>query len=293
MSETNAILPGAEVPEASRSARLLRRLMKDKIAVAMLALLVMIVLAALFAPQLAPFDPYKTSLRSRNLPPDWVHWLGTDEQGRDLLARVLFGVRLTLATGFISLFLGGIAGTLVGICAAYYRRADTLLMRAMDTVLSFPAILLGLAIAGIMGPGTWGIIFALAVSTVPPVARVARAAALSVVNQDYLVAAQALGLGDFAILWRYVLRNCASAILVFVTLRFGQVILLGAALSFLGLGAPPPTAELGTMVSQGRSLLFTAPHVALVPCTAIFVIVLILNVLGDAARDIFDPQIQQ
>lgn len=293
MSDTNLVRAAAPPAEISRSRRLLRRLMKDKVAVAMLALLVLIVLAAIFAGALTPFDPYKTTLRNRNMPPGWTHWLGTDEQGRDMLSRVLFGVRLTLATGFTSLFLGGVAGTLVGICAAYYKRADTFLMRAMDTILSFPAILLGLAIAGIMGPGTWGIIFALAVSTVPPVARVARAAALAAVGQDYVVAAQALGLGDIPILWRYVLRNCASAIFVFVTLRFGQVILLGAALSFLGLGAPPPTAELGTMVSQGRSLLFTAPHVALVPCTAIFVIVLTLNVLGDAARDIFDPQIQQ
>lgn len=295
MSETNVTLaaPGAGAAEISRSGRLLRRLMRDKIALVMLVLLVLIVAAAIFAPELAPFDPYKTNLRLRNMPPNATHWLGCDEQGRDMLSRVLFGVRLTLATGFMSLFMGGITGTVVGVCAAYYKRSDTILMRAMDTVLSFPAILLGLAIAGIMGPGTWGIIFALAISTVPPVARVARAAALSVVNQDYLVAGQALGLGDGAILWRYVLRNCASAIFVFITLRFGQVILLGAALSFLGLGAPPPTAELGTMVSQGRSLLFFAPHVALVPCTAIFVIVLVLNVLGDAARDILDPQTPQ
>ncbi len=281
-------------PRSARTTpRALQRLLKDKIALVMLILLVLIILAAIFAPLLTSFDPYRTSLRNRNVPPGALHLFGTDEQGRDLLARVLFGIRLTLASGFISLFLGGIVGTAIGVCAAYYKRADNILMRAMDTVLSFPAILLGLAIAGISGPGTWSVILALAISTVPPIARVARSSALSVVNQDYLVAARALGLGDPTILRRYVLRNCAPSILVYVTLRFGQVILLGASLSFLGLGAPPPAAELGTMVSQGRALLFTAPHVALVPCFAIFIIVLILNVLGDAARDIFDPKIQQ
>ncbi|MFG1396267.1 ABC transporter permease [Roseixanthobacter pseudopolyaromaticivorans] len=293
MTDQNVALPALVSADASRGRQLLRRLLRDKIALFMLVLLVVIVLAAVFAPFLTPFDPYRTSLRSRNMPPDLVHWLGTDEQGRDLVARVLFGIRLTLASGFTSLFLGGFTGTIIGVTAAYYKRADNLLMRAMDVLLSFPAILLGLAIAGIWGPGTWGIIFALAISTIPPVARVARAAALGVVNQDYLVAARALGLGDFAILHRYVLRNCATSVLVYVTLRFGQVILLGASLSFLGLGAPPPSAELGTMVSQGRSLLFTAPHVALVPCFTLFLIVLVLNVLGDAARDIFDPKVQQ
>jgi ABC-type dipeptide/oligopeptide/nickel transport system permease subunit len=292
MTDQNVAVAGVTLP-ISRGRRLMRRLWRDKIALLMLTLLVAIMLAAIFAPLITPFDPYRTNLRLRNLPPNAAHWFGADEQGRDLVARVLFGIRLTLASGFTSLFLGGLVGTTIGVCAAYYTRADNVLMRTMDVLLSFPAILLGLAVAGIAGPGTWDIIFALAVSTVPPVARVARAAALGVVNQDYLVAARALGLGDIAILWRYVLRNCATSILVYVTLRFGQVILLGAALSFLGLGAPPPAAELGTMVSQGRSLLFTAPHVALVPCFTLFLIVLILNVLGDAARDIFDPKIQQ
>ncbi len=293
MIEQNLALGGFMPREESRGRRLLQRLMKDRIALLMLLLLALTVLAAVFAPSLAPFDPYQTNLRSRNAGPNAIHWFGADEQGRDLLSRVLFGIRLTLATGFMSLLLGGVLGTMVGICGAYYRRMDNVLMRSMDVILSFPAILLGLAIAGVFGPGTWGIIFALAISTVPPVARVARAGALSVVSQDYVVAAHALGLGDVAILWRYVFRNCASSVFVYASLRFGQVILLGASLSFLGLGAPPPTAELGTMVSQGRSLLFIAPHVALIPCFAIFAIVLMLNVLGDAARDIFDPQVSQ
>ena len=156
-------------------------------------------------------------------------------------------------------------------------------MRCMDVLLSFPAILFGLAIAAIFGPGVPAVVLALSVATVPLTARIARASAAVEMGRDYMEAARATGMRDGRLIWRHLLPNCASALVVFATLRFGQVILLGAALSFLGLGAQPPTAELGAMASQGRTFLFFAPHIAVVPCVAIFVVVLVFNILGDAS----------
>jgi dipeptide transport system permease protein len=269
---------------------LLRGLVRDKIAFVCLLYLVLVVLAAVFAPMIAPYSPYQASLRNRAVAPDWAFWLGTDEQGRDILSRCLFGARDTLMTGAFSLGLGGVIGFTFGILAAYYKRLDAIIMRFNDVLLSFPAVLIGFALVGIIGPGVLTIILALSVATVPPAARIARSAAAAVVHQDFVTAGRAIGLSDLSLITRYVLRNCVSDLLVFSTLWFAQVILLGSALSFLGLGPPPPEADLGTMVSQGRSLLLRAPHVALIPCCVILSIILALNLLGDSLRDISDPR---
>jgi peptide/nickel transport system permease protein len=158
-------------------------------------------------------------------------------------------------------------------------------------LLSFPAILFGLAIAAIFGPGVLAVVLALSIATVPVTARIVRAAAAVEMTRDYMEAARAVGMTDRRLIWRHLAPNCLSALVVFATLRFGQVILLGAALSFLGLGAQAPTAELGSMASQGRPVLFFAPHIAVMPCVAIFVVVLVFNVLGDALRDALDPRL--
>jgi peptide/nickel transport system permease protein len=165
-------------------------------------------------------------------------------------------------------------------------------MRLMDIMLSFPAILFGLAIAAIFGPGITSVVIALSVATVPLMARIARSSALVVLGLDYIEAARAQGMGDARLIARHLAPNCLSPILVFATLRFGQVILLGSALSFLGLGAQPPVAELGAMASQGRTFLFFAPHISVLPCAVIFVVVLAFNVLGDALRDALDPRLR-
>jgi peptide/nickel transport system permease protein len=165
-------------------------------------------------------------------------------------------------------------------------------MRLMDMLLSFPAILFGLAIAAIFGPGVLAIVVAMSIATVPLMARIVRGAALVVMKQDYIDAARAVGMSDARLIWRHVAPNCLSPIFVFATLRFGQVILLGSALSFLGLGAQPPTAELGAMASEGRNFLFFAPHISVVPSVLIFLVVLSFNVLGDALRDALDPRLR-
>ena len=274
-----------------------RRLAHDPAAFVALIVLTVIVLCAILAPLISPHDPYASS-RAVMQPPvwnergAWLHPLGTDGQGRDILSRIFYGTRLTLLIGLVSVGLGGVLGSLLGLLAAFRPRLDPWVMRLVDVMLSFPAILLGLALVAVFGPGAIPVMIALAIATVPDCARIARSIAVSVMKQEYIEAGRAVGLSDLALFTRYLLRNCISSILIFISLRFGQIILIGAALSFLGLGAKPPQAELGMMAAQGRDFLLFAPHIAVIPSVMIFVIVLAANVLGDALRDVLDPRLR-
>jgi ABC-type dipeptide/oligopeptide/nickel transport system permease subunit len=218
--------------------------------------------------------------------------LGTDQQGRDLFSRLLYGTRTTLLTGLLAVLFGGGTGVVLGILAAYFNRLDPPIMRMVDVLLSFPAILFGLAIAAVIGPGTVPVIIALSIAAVPDVARITRSAALVVMGQEFMEAGRAIGFSDRHLIVRYLGLNCIGSVFVFLTLRFGQAILIGAALSFLGLGARPPLAELGMMAAQGRDALFFAPHISTIPSLAIFAIVLCANMLGDALRDALDPRMR-
>lgn len=289
---TTAVAAAAAAP-GERRAALITRLARDKVALVSAILLTVIVLAAVLAPWVAPYDPYFTDLSQSMVGPNAAHWLGTDNTGRDMLSRVIYGTRNTLMMGLAGVMIGGALGTLLGILAAFYRRLDPWIMRVIDIMLAFPAILIGLAVAAILGSGLSAVIFALVVSTVPDVARVARGAAVGVMGMEFMEAGRAVGLSNRALIWRYLTLNCISTIAVFLTLRFGQVILVGSALGFLGMGAQPPEAELGMMAAQGRDFLFMAPHIATIPSLAIFVIVLAANLLGDAVRDALDPRLQQ
>ena len=301
-SAANPLQPGTAAVEAAiglaaaspvRRKTVLRMLLSDVGACLALALVVLAILGAVFAPWLAPTDPYGNDLANTLKPPGEMGLLGTDGQGRDMITRLLFGLRTTLIMGSASVIFGCLIGGVIGFAAAYYPKLSGVLMRLMDVLLSFPAILFGLAIAAIFGPGLLAVIIALSIATVPLMARVVRGSALVVLQQGYIEAARSLGLSDLRIILRYVLPNCLSAMFVFVTLRFGQVILLGAALSFLGLGAQPPTAELGAMAADGRNFLFFAPHVSVLPSLVIFAVVLAFNVLGDALRDALDPKLRK
>ena len=284
----------AEAPESGWLARagVLRRLARDRVAALAAPALVFIVLGAVFAPWIAPYDPYFTDLTKVMQPPSAEHWFGTDNTGRDILSRVLYGTRNTLTLGLVGVIVGGAIGGLLGIFAAYYKRLGGWIMRLVDIMLAFPAILIGLAMAAIFGAGLSAVIVALVIATVPDVARVARGAAVGVMGQEFMEAGRAVGVSDSALIWRYLTLNCISTIFVFLTLRFGQIILIGSVLGFLGMGAQPPTAELGMMAAQGRDFLFMAPHIATIPSCAIFVIVLCANLLGDAFRDVLDPRLQ-
>jgi ABC-type dipeptide/oligopeptide/nickel transport system permease subunit len=195
-------------------------------------------------------------------------------------------------TGILAVLFGGGTGVVLGMTAAYFQRFDTPIMRVIDVMLSFPAILLGLSIAAVIGPGTLPVVIALSIAAIPDVARITRAAALVVMGQEFMEAGRAIGLSDRTLIVRYLGLNCVGSVFVFLTLRFGQVILIGAALSFLGLGARPPLAELGMMAAQGRDALFFAPHIATIPSLVIFVTVLCANMLGDALRDALDPRMR-
>jgi len=278
--------------ETSHRAHVLRRLFRDKIAFGAAIVLASVALAAIFAPWVAPHDPYLTDLSKVMQPPSEQHWFGTDNTGRDILSRIIFGARNTLMMGLCGVLIGGLLGGTLGILAAFYRRADGYIMRVVDIMLAFPAILIGLAVAAIFGAGLTAVLIALVVSDIPGVARVARGSAMGVMGQEFMEAGRAVGVSDFTLIWRYLTLNCISTIFVYLTLRFGQTILIGSALGFLGMGAQPPTAELGMMAAQGRDFLFMAPHIATIPSLAIFVIVLAANLLGDALRDVLDPRLQ-
>jgi ABC-type dipeptide/oligopeptide/nickel transport system permease subunit len=290
VAESSAAAPAvAQAPKANSP---WRRLLRDKPAMLAALFLLLVFAAAIFAPLLAPTDPYVNNMRLRLKPPGGEFLLGTDSQGRSMVTRLLFGLRATLMIGLSAVAIGGFIGAALGILAAYYRRLDNVIMRVVDVLLSFPSILFGLALAAVLGPGLGSLVAALSVAAVPSVARIARGAATQVMQQEFMEAGKAIGLTDFALITRYLARNCISTIMVYLTLQLGQTILLGAALSFLGLGAQPPAAELGSMAAEGRRFLSFAPHAATVPSAAIFLIVLAFNVLGDALRDAFDPKLR-
>ena len=295
MSANAAVVttPPAAKSGLSKREGVLARLARDRVALVAAILLTAIVLAAIAAPLLAPYDPYFTDLSIAMQPPSAEHWFGADNTGRDILSRILYGTRNTLLMGLAGVLIGGAVGGTMGILAAFYRPLDPYIMRLVDIMLAFPAILIGLAVAAIVGAGLGAVILALVVSTVPDVARVARGSAIGVMGQEFMEAGRAVGVSNRALIWRYLTLNCISTISVFLTLRFGQVILVGSALGFLGMGAQPPTAELGMMAAQGRDFLFMAPHISTIPSLAIFVIVLAANLLGDAVRDVLDPRLQQ
>jgi ABC-type dipeptide/oligopeptide/nickel transport system permease subunit len=290
-------LPSApvEAPQSALPGRagVIRRLARDKVAFVAALFLTFVVIMAALAPWVSPYDPYYTDLTKVMQPPNEVNWFGTDSTGRDILSRIIYGTRTTLLMGLAGVLIGGVLGAVLGLLAAFYRGLDGWIMRLVDIMLAFPAILIGLAVAAIFGAGITSVVIALVFAAVPTVARVARGAAIGIMSQEFMEAGRVVGVSDFTLLWRYLTLNCISTIFVYLTLRFGQVILIGSTLSFLGMGAQPPTAELGMMASQGRDFLFLAPHIATIPSMAIFVIVLAANLLGDALRDVLDPRLQQ
>ncbi|MFV0472666.1 MAG: ABC transporter permease [Pikeienuella sp.] len=298
MSATDIQDPSLEEDQAPPARKSwFRALLSDRAAALAVIVLGLIVIAAILAPLIAPHDPNEGT-RAVMQPPvwsergDWVHILGADGQGRDILSRVLYGTRLTLLIGLVAVGIGGVIGSGLGLLSAMYSRIDPYLMRLNDMLLSFPAILLGLALVAVMGPGAAPVIIALGIASVPDCARIARSIGVSIMGQEFIEAGRAVGLSDAAIFTRYLLRNAISSIMIFISLRFGQVILIGAALSFLGLGARPPASELGMMAAQGRDFLLFAPHIATIPSVVIFVIVLCANIAGDALRDVLDPRLK-
>lgn len=268
-----------------------RSFVSPSLAIGSVILLAWAVTAA-FAPLLAPFDPLANVAGARQAP-SLEHWFGTDRLGRDVLSRVMFGSRVSLLLGFISVAIGSVIGTSVGLLSGYYRGlVDTVLMRAVDAMLALPGILLALVVIAALGPNITNAMIAVGVSTIPRYARLVRGTVLTVREQPYIDAARLIGVSDVKIMLRHVLPNAAVPILVLSTLEFGNAISVGAGLSFLGLGAQPPSPEWGLMAAVGRDLLGRAWWISTFPGVAIFTVVVATNLLGDSLQKILDPRLR-
>jgi peptide/nickel transport system permease protein len=259
-----------------------------------LAMVALFAGVALLAPLVAPHDPIEQDLEARLLPPSMRHLLGTDDLGRDLLSRIIYGGRVSLTLGMVSVGLALVTGTLLGLVAGFYGRwADSLTMRTMDIMLAFPATLLAIFIVGIRGPGLNNAMLAIGVINIPIFARIVRGSVLRVRHEDFVEAARALGASPRRLLGRHILPNTLAPIIVQTTLAIGAAILEAAGLSFLGLGAQAPTPEWGAMLSNTREFLRDAPWAATFPGIAILLTVVGFNLLGDGLRDALDPRLRQ
>lgn len=275
------------------SLNILKKLTQNNNAIFGLTVIFITLIVAIFAPYIAPYEPNEQHLLDRLNPPSMKHPLGTDGHGRDLLSRIMFGSRISLMIGLISIGIGLGLGVPLGLTAGYFGGVyEEIVMRGIDILMSFPGILLALVVVAILGPGLFNVMVAIGVWSVPIFTRMVRGSTLSIKEEEFIEAARAIGLGDFKIILKQVLPNCLAPILVLSSLRLATAILSAAALSFLGLGAQPPTPDWGAMLSAGREYLRVAWWFSTFPGLAIMFVVLGFNLLGDGLRDILDPKMQ-
>ena len=270
-----------------------RRLTRDKLAIMGMVIIGLFVFAAVFAPLLAPYDPTAQTILLRRQSPSRQHWMGLDEVGRDILSRIIYGARVSLQIGLLSVSMAIVIGAILGAIAGFVGGwIDNVIMRLMDILLAFPGLLLAIAVVSILGPGLMNMLYAIAFVSIPTYARIMRASVLAVKEQEFVLAARSVGVPTARILWREILPNSITPVLVAGTLGIATAILDAAGLSFLGLGARPPTPEWGSMLGEGRGSVFTAPHIVLFPGLAIMLNVLGFNLLGDGLRDALDPRLR-
>lgn len=277
-----AVSPGKE---------LVKLLFKNKAAVVGLGIIILLVLVTAFGKFIMPYNPYIGELSQSLKPPSAVHILGTDEQGRDILSRIIDGTKVSLRVGVTAVAIALTAGIIIGAVAGYYGGvADMLVMRIMDIMLAFPSLLLAIAFMSALGKGIDKAIIAISIVTVPEYARIVRGSVLAVKENEYIQAARVIGNRDAAIIYKHILPNILSPIVVRATLGISTAILETSALGFLGLGIQPPYAEWGSMLGAGRGYFYNAPHIILFPGLAITITVLAFNLLGDGLRDALDPK---
>jgi len=287
----------SDSPESRRQARLGQfyrqwlAFKRNPMAVAGLAIIVLLLLIAAFAPVIAPFDPIAQALDKRLMPPSATNWFGTDALGRDIFSRIVYGTRITLVIVLLVVVTVGPFGLLIGAISGYYGGwVDRLLMRITDVFLAFPRLVLALAFVAALGPGIVNAIIAIAITTWPPYARVARAETMVIRNQDYIAAMRLQGASQARIIWKHVVPMCMSSLIVRTTFDMAGIILTAAGLGFLGLGAQPPMPEWGAMISAGREQIFDQWWVATFPGVAICIVALGFNLLGDGLRDVMDAR---
>ena len=275
-----------------RNKRLIRKFTRKRIIIYGSVLAVLVVLS-LFAPYFAPYDPIQISMEGRKSP-NVDHIFGTDRLGRDILSRIIYGTKYSLSIGIISVSIGLIFGTTMGVLSAYYGGlVDTIIMRFIDALLAFPGILLALVVIAVLGPGLFNVMLAVGISTVPEYARLARGKVLSVMQLEYIEAIHSIGGSDIRIIVKHILPNISAPITILATLQVGNAILVGSGLSFLGMGAQPPTPEWGLMTAEGRNFMSQAWWISTFPGIAILITVISINQFGDGLREAFDPYLKE
>lgn len=284
-----------------------KKLFRNKLATIAFVLILIEIILIIGAPIFTSYDPAIQNLKERLLEPglspkliidstgnqvySGFHLLGTDNLGRDMWARILYGGRISLSVGFIAIMFGMTIGVIAGLFAAYYPKVDSVVMRIMDIMFSFPGILLAMLIVAMMGTSLVNVTLAISIWSIPMFARLVRGEALKIKQNDYIKAIKSLGASDFRIIFVHILPNCLAPIVVYATMRMATAILSIASLSYLGIGAQPPLSEWGTMVAAGREFIYDAPHMIIVPGVAIIITMLCFNILGDVLRDILDPNL--
>lgn len=271
--------------------RIIRRLSRSKIGLTGLTVTSILCIIAILAPYIAPYDPIQQDFSESLKPPSWKNLMGRDEFGRDILSRVIFGARISLYIGVIAVTIGFLIGVPIGALSGFYGGwLDMIVQRVIDTLMALPGILLAIVVVSILGINLQNAMIAVGVSSIPIFARLMRGSVIAIKEEDFVEAARAAGAGNLQILARHVLVNAFSPVLVQTSFQFASSILWAAALSFLGLGAQPPTPEWGAMLASGRTYILSTPHVITFPGLAIMIAVLGFNLLGEALRDALDPK---
>lgn len=300
MSQTEVVVPQADnlSIEPTYTARspwrmIVNRFKKNKRAMAGLWMVLVFLVVAIFAPWIAPHDPFEQNMQVMLEAPSIHYFFGTDEFGRDIFSRIIYGAQISLMIGIVGVLISIVFGVALGTISGYFGGfVDSLVMRIMDIFMAFPSFLLALAIVSVLGPGMINVMIAIGIFSVPTFARISRSSVISIKNKEYIEAAKAMGGTHLFIIWKHILPNSIAPIIVLSTMRIATAILTAAGLSFLGMGAQPPTPEWGAMLSTGREYLRTAPHVSTIPGLAIMFMVLAFNMLGDGLRDALDPKMK-
>ncbi|MFM0625976.1 glutathione ABC transporter permease GsiD [Paraburkholderia xenovorans] len=272
-----------------------RKFRKQHVALGAGIFVLLLIAVAIIAPHIVPYDPENFfDYDALNAGPSAAHWFGVDSLGRDIFSRILAGSRISLEAGFLSVAIGAVIGTFFGLLAGYYEGWwDRITMRVADVLFAFPGILLAIGVVAILGNGMINVICAVAIFSIPAFARLVRGNTLMLKQLTYIEAARSIGASDWTIIVRHILPGTISSVVVYFTMRIGTSIITAASLSFLGLGAQPPTPEWGAMLNEARADMVTAPHIALFPSLAIFLTVLAFNLLGDGLRDALDPKLDR
>jgi peptide/nickel transport system permease protein len=284
---------GETVTRITEGQRFRRVFFSRRVVLFGLIVIAALVFTAIFAPLLAPYDPYKQDLAQVLLSPSAQHWLGTDTIGRDILSRIIYGSQNSLLVGIVALGIASIIGMSLGLVAGFFGGwTNNIIMRIVDALMCFPMILLALVIAALLGGGLKNVMLALGIALIPGYARLMCAQVLSVKENDYVVAERSLGASNLRIMLRHIFPNCMPALIVLITMQLGSAILAEAGLSFLGVGIQPPAAAWGSMVNDGRQYLLTNPILSFAPGIAIMLTVFSFNMVGDGLRDALDPRLR-